>query len=195
MSNFVYIHIFPNEKLYVGTTQREKVELRWRVNGSGYHGQKFIWNAIQKYGWENIKHKVIECETPEEMWYLEKYLIAYYDTANPEKGYNLSTGGEYAMTGFHHKENSKRKMSNSHKGKKLPPHSEEAKRKQSASMKGKNTEPKSEEFKRQVSISMKGKNTGPKPKLKYLTPNGEIRIMDKGNAGKHHPDWKEVKDD
>ena len=30
-----------------------------------------------------------------------------------------------------------------------------------------------------------------KPKLKYkwLTPTGEIRIMDMGNARKYHPDW------
>ena len=32
---YCYLHIFPNEKIYVGTTQQKKVEMRWKKGGSG----------------------------------------------------------------------------------------------------------------------------------------------------------------
>ena len=53
-----------------------------------------MYRAILKWGWKNIKHKIYEVETESEMKYLEKYLIAYYQTTNPKYGYNISTGGE-----------------------------------------------------------------------------------------------------
>lgn len=242
MSCFCYLHIFPNDKIYVGSTQRSKPEIRWQ-NGSGYKSQPLVWNAICKYGWENIRHKVIVCETPEEMWEMERELIKKYDTTNPEHGYNLSTGGEHSTAGYHFSEEHKRKLSAAFKGKKRPPFTEKHRKrlseskkgeknpnyektcpefirqKISESMKGKNTGPISEEHRRKISESMKGKmigennpakkpevrrklsesmkgkNTRPHPKLKWLTPSGEIKYMDIQNATKLHPDWKEVKDD
>lgn len=92
MSYNVYIHIFPNGKRYIGLTTLE-VKKRWR-GGSGYKGQKIIYNAIKKYRWKNIQHIVYEVDTESEMKYLEKYLIAYYNTTNHKYGYNVSTGGD-----------------------------------------------------------------------------------------------------
>ena len=161
---YCYLHIFPNSKIYVGTTQKEKVEDRWKKDGYGYHHQQFIWNAICKYGWENVKHKVIVCETPEEMWEMEKKLIKEYDTTNPEHGYNISIGGEKSAFGNCLTEDTRRKMSETRKGKKRNPHTEEVRRK----------------------ISETKKNT---PKPKWLTPDGEIRIMDKANVTHYHKDW------
>ena len=43
------------------------------------------------------------------MDYLEKYLIAYFNTTNPEFGYNVTKGGE-GVSGFKHSEESKAKM-------------------------------------------------------------------------------------
>lgn len=198
MSCFCYLHIFPNSKIYVGTTQRSKPEIRWQ-NGSGYKSQPLIWNAICKYGWENIKHKVIVCETPEKMWEMEKELIKKYDTTNPEHGYNLSIGGEKSGAGYHPTEEHKRKLSAALKGKKRPPFTEKHRKRISESKKGEKnpnygkTCP--ESIRQKISESMKGKNTGPHPKLKWLTPSGEIKYMDIQNARKLHPDWKEVKDD
>ena len=107
---YCYLHIFPNQKIYVGTTQQERVERRWGSGGSGYKSQPLIWNAICKYGWENVRHKVIKCETPEEMWEKEKELIKEYDTTNHEHGYNLSIGGEKSAVGYKHTEEYKKKM-------------------------------------------------------------------------------------
>lgn len=45
---------------------------------------------------------------------------------------------------------------------------------------------KSQEIRDKLSKSLKGK---PKKKFKWLTPDGEIKIMDASNAKKNHPDW------
>ena len=58
MNNYtVYMYITPNNKKYIGVTCR-KPEYRWN-NGKGYEPNKHFYNAILKYGWENIKHIII----------------------------------------------------------------------------------------------------------------------------------------
>lgn len=92
MKYWVYIHTFPNGKKYVGLTTQKNINKRW-LGGRGYKGQ-VVYNPILKYGWRNIDHTVYQVDTKEEMEYLEKYLIAYYHTADRKYGYNVSTGGE-----------------------------------------------------------------------------------------------------
>ena len=53
----VYMHIFPNNKRYIGITSMG-VKNRWR-KGKGYYKCQLIYKAIQKYGWENIKHEIL----------------------------------------------------------------------------------------------------------------------------------------
>ena len=53
----VYMHISPSNKKYIGITKQEP-NRRWR-NGQGYKGQVF-YNAIEKYGWKNIQHIIVE---------------------------------------------------------------------------------------------------------------------------------------
>ena len=90
----VYKHTSPNGKVYIGITSREPSK-RWG-HGSSYKRQnKHFWNAIQKYGWENIKHEVLyEGLSEEEAQEKEKELIKSYCSTDPEKGYNLTFGGE-----------------------------------------------------------------------------------------------------
>ena len=58
MENYkVYMHIFPNNKVYIGVT-KQKPEYRWR-NGTKYNDNQYMKNAIQKYGWGNIKHIIL----------------------------------------------------------------------------------------------------------------------------------------
>lgn len=95
MKYWVYIHLFPNGKRYVGLTKLKTLNWRWK-SGEGYKTQQLIYRAIIKYGWKNIQHIIYEVDTESEMKYLEKYLIAYYNTTDHKYGYNISTGGESA---------------------------------------------------------------------------------------------------
>jgi len=105
----LYMHIFPNNKKYIGITKR-KVEERW-INGNGYKKQKIVYNAIKKYGWENIKHIIIlnnlsfKNACKKEIEYIQKY-----NTTNIEFGYNNSIGGEKSALGFKHSEEEKQKI-------------------------------------------------------------------------------------
>ena len=93
MNNYkVYIHIFKNKKVYIGITKQKPNE-RWK-NGKGYNGSTRIYNAIQKYGWENIEHKILyEGLTKEEAENKEKELIQQYKSYDEKYGYNLELGG------------------------------------------------------------------------------------------------------
>ena len=89
----VYKHTFPNQKVYIGITQT-KPSKRWK-NGKGYQSQ-FVYNAIQKYGWDNIKHEVLFSGlTQEEAEQKERELIVQYQSANRNHGYNISLGGNH----------------------------------------------------------------------------------------------------
>ena len=86
---YVYMHYFPNKKAYIGIT-RQKLEDRWN-KGNGYKKQP-VYSAIEKYGWENIEHIVLqENLTFNEAQEFEKYYINKYDSI--KNGYNVSPGG------------------------------------------------------------------------------------------------------
>lgn len=108
----VYKHETPSGKIYIGITSL-KPEDRWKC-GRGYRRNTHFWNAIQKYGWDNIRHDVLlsgltKIQASEH----EKHFILLYESHDPKKGYNLTFGGE---TGIQHTEQSRRKLSESHKG-------------------------------------------------------------------------------
>ena len=88
----VYIHITPSDKVYIGQTSTNPND-RWQ-NGKGYKKQVF-YNAIIKYGWDNIKHKILfDSLTKEEALEKEIELISYYKSNDKRYGYNISPGGE-----------------------------------------------------------------------------------------------------
>lgn len=111
----VYMHTCPNGKKYIGITSKKTYE-RWKY-GHGYHKQKFF-NAIRKYGWENIKHETIcQVESLKEAAEIETKLIAEYKTYEDEFGYNVSpeTCGDYGMPKPRHTEETKKRMSDAAK--------------------------------------------------------------------------------
>ena len=82
-----------NCKKYYGFTMKDLYG-RAGGNGSGYKGCPIFWDAIQKYGWENVRSRVIfENLNEKQAKMLETYMIITEDTTNPEYGYN-STRGE-----------------------------------------------------------------------------------------------------
>lgn len=98
MDNYtLYMHVVPNGKKYIGITSKDPVK-RWN-GGSGYNSNEDFHRDIKKYGWGNIKHKILQKNmSKEEAEYWEVELIAKYHTMDPKKGYNRNSGG------FHHGE-------------------------------------------------------------------------------------------
>lgn len=125
----VYKHIFPNNKVYIGITCKKPI-YRWN-NGNGYKKEcnKYMYNAINKYGWNNIKHEILfENLTKEDAEEKEIELIAFYKSCERKFGYNLKSGGSCGR----HCEMTKNKISKHSKGKIL---SKETKNKISKSLK------------------------------------------------------------
>ncbi len=88
----VYRLTDPNGKIYIGCTEKT-VEERWK-KGRGYNRKTPIRRAINEIGWDAFEKKIL-CEklTKEGAEKLEKWFIAYYDSSDPEKGYNRMLGG------------------------------------------------------------------------------------------------------
>ena len=140
MAYIVYKHTTPSEKVYIGIT-KVSVNARWR-NGEGYIHNEYFYRAIKKYGWDNIKHEILFAGlTEKEAKIKEIELIRYYKSHDRAYGYNLTEGGD-GVHGYTHSPESISKIPNlystGHKpwntGKCL---SEETKRKLSESHKGK----------------------------------------------------------
>lgn len=90
----VYKHTAPNGKVYIGITCQTLTK-RWK-NGQGYDGCTAFYRAIQKYGWDNIEHVVVASGLDKaEACKMEQEIISRFDSTNPNKGYNLTKGGEH----------------------------------------------------------------------------------------------------
>ena len=99
----IYVHEFPNGKKYFGQTCVDP-EVRWR-NGKRYSG--LMKRAIDKYGWENIIHKILITELDADSANeAERYLIELFQTNNPKYGYNITSGGD-GYRGTAHTESTK----------------------------------------------------------------------------------------
>lgn len=94
MSYYVYKHVNKiNRKVYIGIT-KQKPSRRWQ-NGYGYVDNKYFFNAILKYGWDNFEHIILyENLTKDEAIEKEIELIRTYKSNQREYGYNISKGGE-----------------------------------------------------------------------------------------------------
>ena len=128
MNNYtVYMHTTPNGKVYIGITSR-KIEYRWN-NGKGYKNNKYFTNAINKYGWDNIKHEILYDGLEEsQAKLLEISLIHYHKSNNTNFGYNITAGGD-GLLGYKLSEEAKKKISISNSTRKISDESKEKNRK------------------------------------------------------------------
>ena len=150
---FVYMHKLPNGKVYIGITGKEDPKDRWH-NGCGYKNNKRFFNAIIKYGWDNIDHLILaEGLSLEDAEKMEVELIRIYDSSNPLKGYHIAKGGK-SNSGFKHSEETKEKIRKTLTGKK---HTPERIKNQSIVAKKEWTNP---EYRKHMSDVHKGKNMG-----------------------------------
>lgn len=157
----VYMHIFPNKKVYIGITKMN-IKNRW-LNGNGYKTCRKLNFAIKKYGWNNIEHKILyENLTKEEAEQKEIELIKEYNSTNDFFGYNIENGGN-------------------HQGKM----SEETKQKLSVIMKGRNVGDKNGMYGKHHSLETRQKISKNNPKYmlgKNLSENAKkmISLANKG---------------
>ena len=164
----VYAHINKtNGKIYVGITCKS-LKQRWG-NGKGYNGH--FGRAINKYGWDGFEHELIASGlTEKEAKCFEILLIDKLKTQDEEYGYNLTKGGD-GTCGYRHSEESKNKMSDRGKGKKIPEH---VKILISERFKGIAF---TEEHKLKISIALRGKPKSEKTKFKMkLNHNYHLTI-------------------
>lgn len=91
---YIYCHTTPSNKKYIGYSSGKYTCTRWGKDGNGYIKNPAFWNAICKYGWDNIKHEILEQGLSfEEANKREIYYIALYKSNNKNFGYNLTSGG------------------------------------------------------------------------------------------------------
>lgn len=125
-----------NGKVYIG--QADDINRRWYHHKYYYQVKdNLIYRAMRKYGIENFSFEVIEeCSIEaldeREIYYIEQYNS--YINAEKSNGYNATLGGSTSR-GYRHTEETKEKIREKKKGKKL---SEETKRKIGEALKGKN---------------------------------------------------------
>ena len=86
-----------NGKVYIG--QSINIKARWtkhRNNPFNPESEQYnspFYKAIRKYGLSNFTFEILEEIHKEDLDKREIYWISFYDSNNPEKGYNLTPGG------------------------------------------------------------------------------------------------------
>lgn len=85
-----------NKKSYIG--QSVNIKQRWRAHRTRAFNsdelEKPLYRAIRKYGLKNFNFEILEECKKEDLNCKEKYWIAYFNTNDPDFGYNLTIGGD-----------------------------------------------------------------------------------------------------
>lgn len=165
-----------NGKTYIGQHKYKKLNDDYMGSGKALH------RAFRKYGIENFIKDIIIADIEDKAIIdrLEIKYIAFERTSNGNGCYNIAGGGQGGNLGEETKKKisetlkghfvsaeTRRKLSDVHKGKKGKHHSEETRRKISEAMKGKKCRPMSEETKKKIGVASKGRI--PYNKGKHLT--------------------------
>jgi group I intron endonuclease len=111
----IYKITSPTGRVYIGQSTHI-VNRRWKYSAGRCRNQPFIYNSIQKHGWDAHSFEVIIQCNKEELNELEIKYIALFDSTNPEKGLNVLPGGKGA-TGRKLSNEAKEKIGAAHRGK------------------------------------------------------------------------------
>jgi len=86
------ISFINNPKIYIGSSARwpyRKREHIYKLTIQKHHNQ-YLQHAVNKYGLENLKIEQLEiCYDNDSLKTREQYWIDFYDSINPQKGFNL----------------------------------------------------------------------------------------------------------
>ena len=87
-----------NNKGYIG--QSTDIESRWKNHKielrNNTHNNSHLQSAFNKYGEEAFEFRILETTFEENLDNAEEYWINYFDSTNPDKGYNLTHGGNHS---------------------------------------------------------------------------------------------------
>jgi len=113
-----------NGKRYICQHVGTNLESYWQRNvwlaENGYQGKRLLYRAIRKHGIDGFDVKtLVIVGTKQEMDYYEIELIKIWNTTNPEKGYNITHGGDGSL-GVRMSEETRAKMSESRTGLVMP---------------------------------------------------------------------------
>jgi len=90
---YIYRLLFPNDKVYIGQTGNFKNRMGGYKRSIRYNNNLLIYNAIKKYGWENIKKDILlKCDIKYADFF-ERSFITGYKAIDRKYGYNLESGG------------------------------------------------------------------------------------------------------
>lgn len=171
----IYMYTFPNGKRYVGKSKRS-MNRRQGALFNRYEKCPALWNAIQKYGVENIEQEILieEYMTDADACNLEQEFIELYRTNcnrynDPKRGYNLTDGGE-GLNGWHPSEERlqvlREQMYGFHEQRRGTHHSEETRRKMSEAKLGVKRGPMDEERRRKIGDAIRRANMTEETKIR-----------------------------
>ena len=87
---FIYKYVSPSKKIYIGQTTKSLKE-RAGIDGNNYKNSHVFYDAILKYGYDNLKVEILGEFLIEELNEKETYYINYYNSLIPN-GYNIVDG-------------------------------------------------------------------------------------------------------
>lgn len=178
---FIYkIRNLINNKVYIGKTKN--IEIRWKkhIYLAKRKVNRRLYDAMNKYGYNNFLIEIIEECTNELQNEREIYWIKKYNSLNKEFGYNMTEGGEGGNTWIKnpHKILTSQRISLANKGRKR-----DAEFKEKCRIISLNRPPMSDEIKLKISKTRKERIN-----------NGEItfdyEFFMKGKFGELHPFYK-----
>ncbi len=106
-----------NGKIYVGQTKNFEARKTGHFYAAKTGLQRPLYHSMRKHGIENFSFECIEECADELINEREQFWVTHFDSFNPEKGYNLTSGGG---TGCEVAESTKLKLSEMFSGEKNP---------------------------------------------------------------------------
>lgn len=186
-----------NKKCYIG---KSEYSIEKRINEHyNRKSNSYFHHSLKKYGKDNFEWSIIkECDNVPLLNILETFMIMVHHTFVDEGGYNLTWGGE-GCSGLIHTEETKKKISETHKGNTYwlgKHHTEESKKKISNNKigtviteearqkisKANTGKKRTEESKKKMSESMKGNQNS----SGYIQTEEHKRKISNSLRGKTH---------
>lgn len=94
-THIIYKLVFPNNKVYIGQTKQEiNRRLNSHKNIKKTYCNNYLYNAIKKYGWDNVNVEIICTILEEFVDDTERYFIKLHKSTDRNFGYNIEDGGK-----------------------------------------------------------------------------------------------------